>query len=637
MLTMGAVFAGYLIEGVIGEGGMGAVYLARHPRLPRKVALKVLHPALGSDPTFVELFEQEAAVACKLRHPSIVNVYDRGVEDGQLWIAMEYIEGTDAGAELRMNGPMPFPRVRTIVAHVADALDHAHARNLVHRDVKPDNILLPRDARSVESPAMLADFGIAAVTDRSRVTQAGAVAATLAYAPLEQLEGGKVDGRADVYALGAVTFELLTGRRPFSGLSLEALYAAKIRGQVPDLAPYRPDLAGKVNPVIAWAMSLLPADRYATCREFAQDLERAAATEEWPPPPPPPPPRPRPVPWWKSHGRALVIGVLTLLVLIGGGVAFLLWPSGGPGEPIGLSAVARDEGITLHWNRVEGADHYQVLRNGDELDFVTETTYVDADVEGGQEYRYSVLTLGHSGDRSDPVEFPPVTALLAPPELAEPSVDELSVTLTWEPVTGADHYEVQRNGEAIADGVEGTRFTDPEADIGEHDYAVTAVDADGDGGESTSTVSVEVAPWGTMQPLVSELPGLVPHTPSEALEGPLAYHTCDLVDPIGIAIESIQCYFDNGISVWVHRYDTPALAAQTVDFDNLTATTDWNCGGARIGVLREGVSGGVPLEQYTFEYADPALQMFDLHVKWTADHTVEELRSTFFVREIVCN
>jgi hypothetical protein len=332
-----------------------------------------------------------------------------------------------------------------------------------------------------------------------------------------------------------------------------------------------------------------------------------------------------------------VIAVLGLLVLIAGGLTVFFWPGGGPGGPTGLTAVPGDDGITLQWNPVEGADHYQLLRNGVELDFATETTYVDDDVEGGQEYRYSVVTLGHSGDRSDPVEFPPVTARLAPPRLAEPSVEELSVTLSWEAVTGADHYEIQRNGATIADGVEGTRYIDQEADVGEYDYSVTAVDADGDGGDSTSTVTVDVAPWGAMQPLASALPGLIPLTPSDALERPLAYHTCDPVDPNDLAAESIQCYFDNGITAWIHRYDTPELAARTITFDSLANTTDWNCGGSEIGVLREGVSNGRAFEQYTFEYADPELRLFDLHVGWTAGHTVEELRETFFVREILCS
>jgi serine/threonine protein kinase len=249
VLNPGAVFAGYRIEGLIGEGGMGAVYLARHPRLPRYDALKVLHPRLTTESSYAIRFEREADAAAQLSHPSVVAVYDRGMEGHQLWISMQYVRGTDAAAELRMHGPMSLRRAVAVVSAVADALDHAHAHGLVHRDVKPDNILLtPTDTGGER--AMLTDFGIASVTGHTALTTTGSFVATMAYAPIEQLEGRSVDARTDVYALGAVLFELLTGERPFADLGIEALYAAKIRGDVPDLSRLRPDLPDAVGAVV---------------------------------------------------------------------------------------------------------------------------------------------------------------------------------------------------------------------------------------------------------------------------------------------------------------------------------------------------------------------------------------------------
>ncbi|MBM7807671.1 serine/threonine protein kinase [Geodermatophilus bullaregiensis] len=285
MLRPGDVFAGYRIQGVIGEGGSGAVYLAAHPRLPRQDALKVLHRALSRHPAYVTRFQREADVACRLDHPSVVAVHDRGMEDGQLWIAMQYVQGTDLGAVLRSTGPLSPRRALAVVGAVGDALDHAHTHGLVHRDVKPDNILLSRTSTGPER-VMLTDFGIAAVTGGPTLTVAGSFVATMAYAPLEQLESRGVDGRTDLYALGAVLHELLTGVRPYAGLSLEAVYAAKVRGEVPDLRARRPDLPPGLAEVVRRAMAPDPADRFRTCGELAAAAKRALD-------PPPPPWQPR--------------------------------------------------------------------------------------------------------------------------------------------------------------------------------------------------------------------------------------------------------------------------------------------------------------------------------------------------------
>src|SRR4051794_21490427 len=152
---------------------MGAVYLARHPRLPRHDALKVLHPQLSTEPAYVVRFEREADAAARLDHASVVAVYDRGMEGDQLWISMQYVPGTDAAAELRTHGPMSLRRAVSVISQVADALDHAHAHGLVHRDVKPDNILLAPPGTGSGERVMLTDFGIASVTGNTALTTTG--------------------------------------------------------------------------------------------------------------------------------------------------------------------------------------------------------------------------------------------------------------------------------------------------------------------------------------------------------------------------------------------------------------------------------------------------------------------------------
>jgi len=224
-LRPGEVFAGYTIERELGSGGMGAVYLARHPRLPRFDALKLLRSELCDDPSFVGRFEREADTVAQLDHPNIVPVYDRGSADGQLWISMRFIDGTNAERALAdYPDGMPPERAVRIVARVASALDYAHRHQLLHRDVKPANILLaagPEDEDESER-VFLSDFGVAkaigAAADRiASLTSTGSVVATLDYASPEQIKGQPLDHRADIYALGCVLYKLLTGSVPFPG------------------------------------------------------------------------------------------------------------------------------------------------------------------------------------------------------------------------------------------------------------------------------------------------------------------------------------------------------------------------------------------------------------------------------------
>ncbi|WP_067542103.1 serine/threonine-protein kinase [Nocardia crassostreae] len=230
-LAQGQTFAGYRIERLLGVGGMGEVYLARDRGLPRPVALKLLSPALAGEPEVRERFLREADTAARLGHPNIVAVYARGREADRLWMAMQYVEGTDVAAVLSEGALRPDHAVR-ILGETAKALDHAHRSGVLHRDVKPANILLEWGP---EQRVFLADFGIAKALDQtSGMTRTGEMYASFQYASPEQFElRADVDPRADVYALGCTFFHMLTGELPYQGGSTAQLVNGHLNGPIP--------------------------------------------------------------------------------------------------------------------------------------------------------------------------------------------------------------------------------------------------------------------------------------------------------------------------------------------------------------------------------------------------------------------
>lgn len=271
-LASGTTFAGYTIVRQLGYGAMGAVYLAQHPRLPRRDALKILPRAMTADREFRDRFHREADLAATLSHPNIVRVHDRGEFEGQLWIAMDYVEGTDAGRLVKDHYPagMPVDEVCTIVTAVADGLDYAHRRGLLHRGVKPANILLtaPHGGRR---RILLADFGVPRrLGDVSGLTATKMTVGTVAYAAPEQLTGAPIDGRADQYALAANAFHLLTGGPPYQH-SPVAVISQHLNAAPPKLSDRRPELAD-FDPVLSKALAKDPADRFKRCRKFATAL-----------------------------------------------------------------------------------------------------------------------------------------------------------------------------------------------------------------------------------------------------------------------------------------------------------------------------------------------------------------------------
>lgn len=269
-----SVIAGrYRVEGRLGFGGMSTVHLALDERLERQVAVKLLAEHLADDPTFVSRFQREAQAAARLVHPNIVQVFDSGRDEstGQYFIVMEYIEGQSCAEILRDDGWVEVDEAIAIIDQACEGLHYAHRHGVVHRDVKPGNLL-----RSREGEVKLADFGIAKATEQSSITQVGSVLGTAAYLAPEQARGEEAGPRADLYALGVVTYQLISGRLPYEASSLTEL-ALKQQQEAPPLldtlvAAVRPELAEAV----AVSLALDPSERYETAREMGRALSDGA-------------------------------------------------------------------------------------------------------------------------------------------------------------------------------------------------------------------------------------------------------------------------------------------------------------------------------------------------------------------------
>src|SRR5438093_6900792 len=295
---IGTEIGGYRVVEPIGRGGTSVVYLAEHVRLGRRAALKLLAPSLG-EADFSGRFLRESQLAASLDHPSIVPIYDAGEADGLLYIAMACVEGTDLKTLLAEEGRLPRRRTLRIVGQVGSALDAAHAKGLVHRDVKPANILVAEDDH-----AYLSDFGAVKELAAGGTTRTGAFVGTLEYSAPEQIEGGAVDARTDVYALACVLYECLAGAPPFHRPTEVAVLNAHLPAEPPKLTRVAPDVPQALEHVISKALSKSPLDRYAGCGEFVA-AARAAAAER------------------RVHRRRLAVSIslLALSALIGAVVA----------------------------------------------------------------------------------------------------------------------------------------------------------------------------------------------------------------------------------------------------------------------------------------------------------------------------
>ena len=270
---IGESFGAYRIESILDRGGMGTVYLATHVRLARKAAIKVIAPQYAHDQDFRTRFLVESQLAASLDHPNVIPIFDAGEIDGLLYLAMRYVPGHSLHVVLEARGTLPLEQVVTIAGQLGGALDAAHAEGLLHRDVKPANILLAEPGGHL----YLCDFGLAKRTSAKGVTQTGSFFGTVDYAAPEQIAGQVIDGRADVYALGCVLFHCLAGRPPFVRESEFLVLQAHLADSPPKLSELRADVPDALDAVVETALAKRPADRYATGSALAMALQAAAA------------------------------------------------------------------------------------------------------------------------------------------------------------------------------------------------------------------------------------------------------------------------------------------------------------------------------------------------------------------------
>ncbi len=335
----------YELEELVGTGGMSSVFRARDRLLDRKVALKILHQQYTGDPEYVERFRHEARAVAALSHPNIVTVIDRGEHEGRQFIVFEYVEGENLKQLIQRRGPAPVATSLELAMQIARGLSFAHQQGLVHRDVKPQNVLLNGDGR-----AKVTDFGIARSLDvQHGMTQTGTVLGTSDYIAPEQAQGRRVDEHTDVYSLGVVLYELLTSEVPFPGENFVAVAMRHINEAPPSIRDKRPDVSPRLEEAVQRAMAKDPEDRFPTMTAFCEELEACQAEAQGATQVIAPARR-------RHRARSVspwpLLVVLAALIAIGAVVAALVWhsgtgvfsihhstPGGGSGAPVHLSAV----------------------------------------------------------------------------------------------------------------------------------------------------------------------------------------------------------------------------------------------------------------------------------------------------------
>jgi YVTN family beta-propeller protein len=274
---LGTRLAGYRIQALLGRGGMGVVYLAEQLGPRRPVALKLLSPQAAASEAFRERFLRESELAAAIDHPNVLPVYDAGETDGMLWTAMRYVDGIDLAGLLEREGPLAAEQALALCGQVAGALDAAHARGLVHRDVKPANVLLAMEDGAV-THAYLADFGLTRrIGGARRLTVSGQVLGTIDYTAPEQVEGGPVTGLVDQYSLGCVLYECLTGVVPFRRDTELAVLWAHVHDPPPRIGDHRPDLPAALDAAIGRSLAKAPGDRYPSCQALIATVQAALA------------------------------------------------------------------------------------------------------------------------------------------------------------------------------------------------------------------------------------------------------------------------------------------------------------------------------------------------------------------------
>ena len=399
----------YRIEAVIGRGGMGVVYLAEQVKLGRKVALKVLAPGLASDAAFRVRFERESKMAAAIDDPNILPIHEAGEIDGELFIAMRYVKGTDLEQELA-DGPLEPAEMVHLLLQVASALDAAHARGLVHRDVKPANILIapaPGDERG--DHAYLTDFGLTkSQAQDTSLTRAGTLLGTLDSMAPEQIEGGEVGPAADEYALACVAYRCLTGRPPYVRDSDVALIAAHLKEPPPAVTALRPDLPAPVDAVLIRALAKDPAARYPTCSAFVAALREALLVDDV---------IPRAAPATQQVPRAFLGIAGAAMVVLFAGIVWVLLSAIGAGAGASPSAPASEaaaSGVASPSAASPGGSGSDDFPNGAEAALIALLRpAIASDCQRGS-YEVADFVWGPPGGHVDAVKAAPIASVRCP-------------------------------------------------------------------------------------------------------------------------------------------------------------------------------------------------------------------------------
>jgi serine/threonine protein kinase len=558
MLTPGSDFAGYRIERTLGRGGMGDVYLARHPRLPRSDALKLMSEELSSNEVYRQRFSAEADIACMVQHDSVVRVYDRGEDDGRLWLAMEYVEGPDLAQILASEGHLSPERAVALLERIAAGLDAIHALGLLHRDVKPANILVARDVLGAER-ALLTDFGIAkSAADSLGLTGVGDIVATLHYAAPEQFElrSGELDRRVDVYALGCVLYEMLTGKVPLEGDTVAAFWQV-IQSQTP-LPPS--DLVAGIpsglDAVVEKALRKSRDDRFASAGELARAARAAldtapatyvpsAAAQTTISAPPSGPVRgpfrltvrrtdPRVAGGLRTHGpletpQLSAHDAQRVSWLVGAANFFSLPASltGGLVQAASLTVESPERFHSVAWEGEPPPALGELVREVERLSkgSVQEDGHApDLPLPKRQTMANSAKPwlLGAAGAVVIAAAAVVAVVLLtgSKPVPGVPGGVSVvagrgTVTVSWTASSGkVDHYIIYRDGKPVAPSVNATSFTDKVADTNSHKYTVQAVNSKG----TTSAMSLVSVVTADVRELSAAENALLAKLPTELVD-----------------------------------------------------------------------------------------------------------------------